>query len=386
MAKKIATVDETPNVIGPRQQLPGERFQRIALSDIATKAGFNPRSVVDPAYAAELAENIRANGLINPLTVCPTKPGSGKYYVVAGACRLAAVALAGQADVLCVVRDQLDIDSPEALAIALAENDDAGRKNLEPMDQARAYQRLADMVRPQLAAEQDVEPSAVADFAIHKRVAKVLGRTAKNEKNASQHVRVTLRLLDAPPSIQELIDQHKLSKQVAITLGDIPQEVRDRVASRLRPGMVEGDVRRLANEVRREDVAGIKTNPSEDPVGDVVMTEERANRPPGQVGGVVLWRSKPEIRAGILEVAARYFEAKGDGSTRLAEEYANQLSTLLWVSGGIESRSTTTKQFSAAVKDLRTHTTGSQEDEDVSEPTGKKAAKAGKSATVYGDD
>lgn len=97
-------------------------------------AGSNDRTVFDQAGLVELAESIRKNGLIQPITVRPLAPG--KYEIVAGERRFRAITqILKWSQISAVVADLTD---EEASAIMLAEN--TGRKDLDPMDEARAFQ------------------------------------------------------------------------------------------------------------------------------------------------------------------------------------------------------------------------------------------------------
>src|ERR1051325_845557 len=93
----------------------------------------NPRGDVNAAGLDELAESIRAQGVLQPLLVTP----SG--VVVAGHRRLAAAHMAGLQEVPVVVRD---LDFVQQQEIMLVEN--LQRQDLSPVEEARAYRRILD--------------------------------------------------------------------------------------------------------------------------------------------------------------------------------------------------------------------------------------------------
>lgn len=103
----------------------------LPVSDIVP--GMNDRTVFDDAGLQELADSIRANGLAQPITVRWVE-ARDKYEIVAGERRFRAHKLLGKETVRAIVRDLTD---SEAAAIMLAEN--TGRKDLDPVDEARAY-------------------------------------------------------------------------------------------------------------------------------------------------------------------------------------------------------------------------------------------------------
>jgi ParB family chromosome partitioning protein len=100
---------------------------------------YQPRQVFDDAAIEELAASIREKGLLQPLLV--RRAGDG-YQLIAGERRFRAAQRAGLTQVPVVVRD---VDDREALELALIEN--LQRENLNPVEEARAYRRLADEFR-----------------------------------------------------------------------------------------------------------------------------------------------------------------------------------------------------------------------------------------------
>jgi ParB family chromosome partitioning protein len=96
-----------------------------------------PRELFDEQALDELTASIREKGLLQPIVV--RRAADGRYQVIAGERRLRAAQRAGLARVPIVVRDA---DDGEALELALIEN--LQRENLNPVEEARAYQRLAD--------------------------------------------------------------------------------------------------------------------------------------------------------------------------------------------------------------------------------------------------
>ena len=121
-----------------------------------------PRAHVDDAKLEELAQSIRENGVIQPILV--QKIGD-LYRIIAGERRWRAAQRAGLLKVPVVVRDMpLDADR-QLLQLALIEN--IQRENLNPVDEAAAYQRLADdfgLTHDQIAAAVGKDRSSVANY------------------------------------------------------------------------------------------------------------------------------------------------------------------------------------------------------------------------------
>ena len=100
---------------------------------------FQPRTYVDDARLQELAQSIRANGIIQPIVV--RKIGD-RFQIIAGERRWRAAKIAGLARVPIVVREVARGREKTLLEMALVEN--IQRENLNPIEEAHAYRRLAD--------------------------------------------------------------------------------------------------------------------------------------------------------------------------------------------------------------------------------------------------
>jgi ParB family chromosome partitioning protein len=109
-------------------------IQHVLLDKIVRNAA-QPRTQFDPATITELASSIRERGVLQPVLV---RPSGGFFQIVAGERRFLAAREAGLETIPAIVRQFTD---REALLIALIEN--VQRENLNPMDEARAYYRLA---------------------------------------------------------------------------------------------------------------------------------------------------------------------------------------------------------------------------------------------------
>ena len=116
-----------------------ERYREAPINSLPVNSiepnPLQPRSVFDAARLAELAQSIRANGIIQPLIV--RKVGE-KFYLVAGERRWRAARLAGLAEVPVVVQDLSDA---KVLEVALIEN--IQREDLNPIEIATAFEKLS---------------------------------------------------------------------------------------------------------------------------------------------------------------------------------------------------------------------------------------------------
>lgn len=140
-----------------------------------------PRAHFDEAALTELAESIRRHGVLQPLLV--SEHPNGGYVVIAGERRLRAAKIAGLKTVPAVIRERLG--ARDELALALVEN--LQRRDLSPLEEARAFEHLR--------SEHGLSQAEIADQ---------VGRNRSTIANA-------LRLLRLPEAIQELIEAGRLS-------------------------------------------------------------------------------------------------------------------------------------------------------------------------------
>ncbi|TXI09398.1 MAG: PRTRC system ParB family protein, partial [Rhizobium sp.] len=121
----------------------------LPIAAIAPQEGFNPRRHFDPAALDRLAASIKAQGVVQAITVRPRSDGAEGYWIVAGERRWRSAKAAGLTVIPAVVRDY---DDATALAVASVENEH--RENISAAEEARIARRAVD------AANGDVDESA----------------------------------------------------------------------------------------------------------------------------------------------------------------------------------------------------------------------------------
>ncbi|HTL14489.1 MAG TPA: ParB/RepB/Spo0J family partition protein, partial [Thermomonas sp.] len=119
---------------------PGDALRLLPI-DALTPGKYQPRRAMDPAKLAELAESIRAQGVIQPVVVreIDRDKGGKVYEIIAGERRWRASRQAGLTEVPVVIRE---VDDRTVVAMALIEN--IQREDLNPLEEAQALQRLID--------------------------------------------------------------------------------------------------------------------------------------------------------------------------------------------------------------------------------------------------
>lgn len=105
--------------------------------DIIQRGKYQPRIDMHPDTLEELADSIRAQGVVQPIVVRPIGPN--RYEIIAGERRWRAAQMAGLHEIPAVIRE---VPDNAAIAMALIEN--IQREQLNPMEEARALQRLID--------------------------------------------------------------------------------------------------------------------------------------------------------------------------------------------------------------------------------------------------
>jgi ParB family chromosome partitioning protein len=162
--------------------------------DQLVRGKYQPRRHFDPAQLQELADSIKTtDGLLQPIVVRPL--ADNKYEIIAGERRWRAAQLAGINEISCLVSHYTD---EQALQAAIIEN--INRADLNPIEEAEAYQRLID------------------EFGyMHEEVAAAVGKNRTTITNA-------LRLLKLDPRIKELLIQKKITEGHGKILAGIPRE------------------------------------------------------------------------------------------------------------------------------------------------------------------
>lgn len=168
----------------------GDRVLKIPLQNIRPNSK-QPRLFFDHEGLEELVSSIKEHGILQPLVV--TDLGDGNFELIAGERRLRAAKLAGLKEVPAIVRQA---DEQEKLELAIIEN--IQRRDLNPIEEARAYARLRDEFN--LTQEQ---------------VGQKVGKSRPQVANI-------IRLLDLEDDIQQALAEGRISQSNARTLLGIP--------------------------------------------------------------------------------------------------------------------------------------------------------------------
>jgi len=175
----------------------GEQLAKLPL-DLLQRGRYQPRTDMRPETLAELADSIKAQGVVQPIVVralgAPDGGESQRYEIIAGERRWRAAQMAGLTEIPAVIRH---IPDNAAIAIALIEN--IQRENLNPLEEARALTRL------------------ITDFGLtHQETADAVGRSRAAVSNM-------LRLLELAPEVCELLEKRTIEMGHARALLSLTQ-------------------------------------------------------------------------------------------------------------------------------------------------------------------
>ncbi|EMS2852232.1 ParB/RepB/Spo0J family partition protein [Neisseria gonorrhoeae] len=168
----------------------GDRLTAVAVKDIRP-GRYQARVQIDDEALQELADSIKAQGVIQPVIV--REHGLSRYELIAGERRWRAAQIAGLSEIPAVIKT---ISDETALAMGLIEN--LQRENLNPIEEAQGLKRLAD------------------EFGLtHETIAQAVGKSRSAISNS-------LRLLSLPESVQEMLYQRRLEMGHARALLTLP--------------------------------------------------------------------------------------------------------------------------------------------------------------------
>lgn len=236
-----ALLNDASTVLDSSQQNPGEettnsnQFFEIPIENISENP-YQPRIEFEKEALNELAESIRLQGIIQPITV--RKLRTNKYQLISGERRLQAGQLIGMAVMPAYVRE---VSDQQMLELALIEN--IQRENLNAIEIAMSYQRLIDEC--------------------HLKQDELGERVGKNRSTITNY----LRLLKLPTEVQQGLMQKKITMGHARALAGIDNRdlllevflktVREDLSVR----KVENLVRDLGNSPKKEEKKEKSQNP-----------------------------------------------------------------------------------------------------------------------------
>lgn len=233
------TTQDSPN-FPPDLELKAS-IHNLSIDDIVPNP-YQPRTTWDNEELADLADSIRANGLLQPILARPVKDG---FEVIAGERRLRAAQQAGLTEIPVMVREASE---DQMLALALVEN--IHRSDLNPIERAGAYKRFIEtfgLTQEQAAERLGQDRSVIANF---------------------------LRLLELPKQVQDMLADGSLTAGHGRAILGLPtDELRHKLANRAMAGRLS--VREVERLVRRYVSGTTRKTPAETKAAYIVDLERK---------------------------------------------------------------------------------------------------------------
>jgi len=205
MEKRPALGKGLSALIPDMPEMPARTSTLEADIDRLSPNEFQPRAAVDGERLQELAQSIKANGVIQPIIV--RKVGE-RFQIIAGERRWRAAKLAGLLRVPVVVKDVAPGEERSLLQMALIEN--IQRENLNPIDEALAYRRLADefhLKQEEIATAVGKDRASVANFVRLLRLPDEVRAEVASGRLSMGHARALL-------SLAEEADQRRIAHDI----------------------------------------------------------------------------------------------------------------------------------------------------------------------------
>jgi len=207
---------------------PGDRLASLPV-DLLQRGQYQPRVDMRQDTLEDLANSIRSQGVVQPIVARPLRTAEGaaqRYEIVAGERRWRAAQMAGLQEIPAIVRD---VPDDAAIAMALIEN--IQRENLNPLEEARALDRL------------------IREFELtHQEAAEAVGRSRAAVSNL-------LRLMDLSDKVKPMLEARQIEMGHARALLSIEDRTQQFDAARqvVKNGMSVRDTERLVRRMLGTD-------------------------------------------------------------------------------------------------------------------------------------
>lgn len=267
--------------------------QQVPIDQIAANP-YQPRKTFDPVRLAELAESIKFQGIIQPIVLVKTSDG---YEILVGERRFRAALMAGLSEVPAIIRGEMS--DRVKLELALIEN--VQREDLNPIEEARAYARLAE------------------EFSLkQEQIAKKVGKSRPAIANV-------MRLLNLPAQIQRAVIENKLAEghaRALLPLDKSPEQQMEVFNWTLSEGVTVREVENKVREIKKlplkpyiRGAKGLPTDPGvkqmEDSLREKLGTKVRLQKT-GDSGKIMIeFYSKEELEKIVKRLSAEFNGGEG---------------------------------------------------------------------------
>ena len=234
--------------------------------DRIQRGKYQPRQVFEPESLQELADSIRAQGIVQPIVV---RPEGEHFELVAGERRWRAAQLAGLQKVPAVIRE---LDPKSAAAIALIEN--IQREDLNPLEQAQAFLRLIeefDLTHQQVADSVGRSRATVSNLLRLLDLAEPVKQQVNKGLLSMGHARALLALIRHDQvEIAKLVVNRGLSVRETELL--VQKTLATATSVKAKPKATDPDIKRLENRISEKLGAGVRIKPGKKGSGQLVIS------------------------------------------------------------------------------------------------------------------
>ena len=257
---------------------PAEELARLPL-DVLQRGRYQPRIDMRPETLEELAASIRAQGVVQPIVVRPLAAaaagGPQRYEIIAGERRWRAAQIAGLTAIPAVIRR---IPDEAAIAVALIEN--IQRESLNPLEEARALERLItefELTHAQAADAVGRSRAAVSNLLRLLELAPEVGALLERRELEMGHARALLALTGRrqQAEVAAIVVQKSLSvRDTEALVRRMQQRAKDaqRPAAAEHNGAADPDVRRLEQDLAEKLGAKVLIQHSQGGKGKLVVS------------------------------------------------------------------------------------------------------------------
>jgi ParB family chromosome partitioning protein len=264
LSKPAARSDSADGGSDQLKQIPVEQLQR---------GQYQPRVDMRQDSLEDLANSIKAQGVVQPIVARPiaSTGGGRRYEIVAGERRWRAAQLAGLAEIPAVIRD---VPDESAIAMALIEN--IQRENLNPLEEARALDRLIrefDLTHAEAASAVGRSRASVSNLLRLQDLSDKVKPLLEERKLEMGHARALLSITDAT-------QQYDAARQVVkkgLSVRETEKLVKHMLAGPAKKASskaapVDGDIRRLEIEVSEKLGAKVRVDHTKKGAGKLVIS------------------------------------------------------------------------------------------------------------------
>ena len=268
----LSTLAAGPAAVSDESAADGDTLKNIPV-ELLQRGEYQPRVDMRQDSLEDLANSIKVQGVVQPIVARPigNKEGVQRYEIVAGERRWRAAQLAGLAEIPAVVRE---VPDESAIAMALIEN--IQRENLNPLEEARALDRLIrefDLTHAEAAQAVGRSRASVSNLLRLQDLSEKVKPLLEDRQLEMAHARALLAISN--PTQQYDAARQVVKKGLSVREAErLVRRMLDKAESKpaSKPAEVNADIRRLEIEISEKLGAKVRVNHSKKGAGKLVIS------------------------------------------------------------------------------------------------------------------